>query len=186
MCIRTVQKVSHCSLKFLGLSRIQQIAKHTQWPDPCQNPVPYLLPLKLFEYSWISLGCMAALFLPRDSPLSRVYLHDLCITAVFYSSVLHYKSHYSMTNASFMKRMLTLCFFGEITQSLQLQGRCFPCIAPAQDFFFLFRCKEWAELTFIVISWPYIHQDTCQFSPLNSMLYYGFPFHSVQKPSVVY
>lgn len=151
-----------CTEKLLGLSEVLQFAKMysaaSSLPEFCSSSSWIL---------WIRLGCMAALFLLRDSPLSRDYLHDLYLTPVFHSPVSHYRSHCIIAGSP----------WGNVCQLLGLPFRKNPKLRNARKtfscrsaptffharFIFLFSVQgtTWIRM-FPVINWPYIGWDAHQ------------------------
>lgn len=130
---------------------------------------------------------MAALFLPRDSPLKRDYLHDLCITPVFYFPASHYRSHC----------VITMSHWGRVYQLLGLPFRRNPKLRNARKTFscgsapallparFIFPLSQnWNvhsyKLTLYRLGWLSV------FAITSTLCCAGYPFHSVQKPPIVY
>lgn len=166
MCIRAVYKVSHWHIMYCKTSWSVRGSAVCQNVFSCQLPARILL-LKLFEYSWIRLGCMAALFLQRDSPLSRDYLHDLCITPVLYYSVSHDRSHYITAVSRWWSVCQLLVLPFRNNPKLRNTRKTFSCRSAPTLFHatFIFPLSlqgtVWIRI-FTVINWPYIDWDAYQ------------------------
>ena len=193
-CIRIVHKVSHWHIMYCKTSWSVKGSARCQNIFSCQllAKIPFLPDATLFECSWKQVRLYGCTLLPTGFPFIKGLpawpLHNSFV--LFFNITLQITLHHDK------------CLIDEVhinpffpfgsNPKLVNTRKIFFCkvLLPSsftQDFFFLLLCKEWAELIFTVIDWQYVDWDTYQYSALNSMLCsLGFPFHSVQKPSVVY